>query len=653
MRTRLPYGSWPSPITKDLIVKGAASLIDTWESGGVVWWSELRPDESGRVQIVRRDPDGTTRDLLPEGHSARNRVHEYGGAAWWVHGETVFYTNWEDQRIYRIDGGEPSPITPDPPNPHAWRYADGRVGEDGTMLFCVREDHSRPGEAANEIVALPTDGSAPAVVLVSGRDFVAAPRLSHDGRHLAWITWDHPNMPWDDTELWTADVVIDRTGASLVGAERVAGDPGESVMEPAWGPDGRLYVISDRTDWWNLYRVAGTDELHPRITPDAEIGAPAWQFGNSSYGFGEDGSLVATWSEGGTAVLGRLDEAGTLTAHPLPFLGLKSVRITGDTVTAVAASATEEPQVVQIPVADPSSVSVLRPARDLGLDAASISLPRRISFAAPRNRTSHAIFYEPVSADFAGPDDELPPLIVMSHGGPTSAAKSAFQLTVQYWTSRGFAVVDVNYGGSTGYGRAYRKELEGAWGIVDVEDCVAAAEHAVAMGWVDPARLAIRGGSAGGFTTLAALARTPTFSAGANHFGVSDMTALAEETHKFESRYLDSLVGPYPAAADLYAERSPINHLDGFSAPLITFQGLEDEVVLPNQSERISEALDAKGVPHAYLAFEGEQHGFRRSDTIRRVLDAELSFYGQVFGFEPAGVDDPVALQHADRLPPA
>ena len=650
MRTQLPYGSWPSPISKDLILEGAASLVDTWQSGDIVWWSELRPEESGRIQIVRRDPEGTTRDLLAEGHSARNRVHEYGGAAWWVHGETVFYTNWEDQRIYRVEAGDPVPITPEPPSPHAWRYADGRVSADGTLLFCVREDHTRSDEAANEIVVMPTDGSADPIVLASGRDFVAAPRLSHDGRHLAWITWDHPNMPWDDTELWTAEVLIDDAGVSLVGAQRMAGGPGESVMEPSWGLDGRLYVISDRTDWWNLYRVVEADELHPAISTQAEIGAPAWQFGNSSYGFTDAGSLVATWSQDGAAVLGRLDKTGTLTVHPLPFLALKSLRLAGDSVTAVATSATEEPKVVQVSIDDPTTVATLRPARDLGLDPAAISLPQQISFASSRNRTAHAIFYPPASAEFAGPDGELPPLIVMSHGGPTSAAQPAFQLTVQYWTSRGFAVADVNYGGSTGYGRAYRKELEGAWGIVDVEDCVAAAEHAVAMGWVDPARLAIRGGSAGGFTTLAALAQTPTFAAGANHFGVSDMAALAEETHKFESRYLDSLVGPYPAAADLYAERSPINHLDGFSAPLITFQGLEDEVVLPNQSERISDALDAKGVPHAYLAFEGEQHGFRQADTIRRVLDAELSFYGQVFGFEPAGVDEPVTLLHSDRL---
>lgn len=650
----MPFGSWPSPITPQLIVEGAASPTDVWEEHGIVWWSESRPSEAGRIQIVRRDPDGATTELLPDGYSARTRVHEYGGGAWWVGHGVVYFVNWDDQRLYAVSGPDSiTPITPEPPSAAGYRFADGRVTPDGRWVVCVREDHTREGEAVNEIVAVPTDGATDPVVLAGGRDFVSSPRPSPDGRQLAWITWDHPNMPWDDTELWVAHVENRPDGIGLDRPQRVAGGDGESVMQPGWGRHGVLFVVSDRSDMWNVYCVEGVDSLSCAVELDVEVGGPAWVFGLSDYGFTKpDGHVVLAWSRTGTARLGRFDpEHQEFTAWRLPYTSLSQVRVAGSDVIAIANSTDREAEIIRIGTDGRSpTYEVIRPARDLGLDAEDISRREPITFPSADGREAHGYFYPPTNSSVEGPEDQLPPLLVMSHGGPTSSARPYFQLGVQFWTSRGFAVVDVDYGGSTGYGRTYRKLLDGVWGIVDVEDCVAAANHLADRGLVDRDRMAIRGGSAGGFTTLAALAFTDVFKAGANHFGVSDLAGLAEDTHKFESRYLDGLVGPWPDAKDVYAERSPVHHTDGFSCPLITFQGLEDMVVLPNQSERIVEALDAKGIPHAYLAFAGEQHGFRMAETIVAVLDAELSFYGQVFGFEPAGGGEPVPITHGAAL---
>ena len=593
-------------------------------------------------------------DVTPSGWNARTRVHEYGGGAWWVSGGVVYFANWFDQRLYRIDDeGEPQAITPVPPVESAWRYADGRVTPDGGCIVCVREDHTADGEAVNEIVSVPVDGSRPPSVLVTGRDFVAAPRPSSDGRQLAWIAWDHPNMPWDDTELWVAHMHAAGGTASLDRPKRVAGGQGESVMQPRWSRHGTLHVISDRADMWNVYRVDGVDTLAPMLETDGEVGGPAWIFGLSAYGFTRpDGDLVAAWGSADGAVLGVVshDDGGQAT-FPLSATGLNFVRTNGNDALAIAGMGTREPEVVRIHLGTSEPViEVLRPARNLGLADEDISMAQSISFPSRGGRTAHALFYAPANGSFTGPAGERPPLVVMSHGGPTSAARSSFDLKIQFWTSRGFAVVDVNYGGSTGHGRTYRNLLRGQWGVVDVEDCCAAAEYLVDQGLVDGDRLVIRGGSAGGFTTLAALAFTDTFRAGANHFGVSDMRSLDEGTHKFESQYLDSLVGSRPEFDELYSSRSPINHVDGFSVPLITFQGLEDQVVLPEQSERIVAALDSKGIPHAYLAFAGEQHGFRQAQTIVDVADAELSFYGQVLGFATPDVENPTVIMHAGSL---
>ncbi len=642
-----PFGSWPTPITSELVVAAAVRLSEVRFDSGDVYWSEGRPAEGGVTQLVRRSPDDTTVDLLPEGMNARTAVHEYGGAAWWVSEGVVWFTNWADQRLYRLGpDGVPVPVTPEPAVSRGDRYGDGDVGPDGALV-AVRERHLAGGAAAdvrNEIVRI--KGDAAPELLVSGPDFVTSPRLDPDGTRLAFVSWDHPSMPWDDTVLTVRDLA---TGADIV----VAGGPGESVVEPRWRPDGVLLFLSDRTGWWNLYCWTPGAGIEPVITIDAEIGVPGWGLGSARYALLADGRIVfARWREGydGLAVRGT---DGAVTDLDLPFSAVAALRAAGpDHVVVVSGTPTTEPAVYRVQPGSPE-IEVLRPPRELGIDTGYLSVPETVSFPSVDGdgnpRTAHALFYPPTSPDRTGPDGELPPLLVVIHGGPTGAAVPSLSVGLQYWTSRGFAVVDVNYGGSTGFGRAYRDLLKGVWGVVDVADCIAAARWLAEQGRVDPGRLAIRGGSAGGYTTLAALARDETpFAAGADHFGVADLEALAAETHKFESRYLDGLIGPYPQRRDVYVERSPIHHIEKLTRPLIVLQGRQDEVVPPNQSEMIVDALRARQVPVAYLLFDGEQHGFRRAENIRRALDAELSFYAQVLGFELPAAEaiEPVTVEN-------
>ncbi|GAA1281082.1 S9 family peptidase [Pseudonocardia aurantiaca] len=630
-----PHGSWPTPITSEVVVAAAVRLAELCVDGADVVWSEGRPAEGGRTQLVRRAPDGTTVELLPEDRNCRTAVHEYGGAGWWVRDGVTWFADWADQRLYRLaPGGEPEPITPEPATPRADRYADGDVAPDGATIVCVRERHtgSASTDVQNEIVRLAAHAPSEPEVLVSGPDFVAAPRLSPDGGTLAWLQWNHPSMPWDATQLVVRDLT---TGEETV----VAGGPGESVLEPRWEADGSLLFLSDRTDWWNVYRFTPGADIESVVRINAEIGVPSWVFGTSRYAVLGEGQVVFARSRAGYDALVVRGLDGSLTELDLPFSAIRTVRAAGPgTVAVVAGSPTSEPGVYTVDVVT-SEYETLRAPRDLGIDPAFLSVPEPITFpsvdASGARRQAHALFYPPTHPERRGPQGELPPMLVEIHGGPTSAASTVLSLDVQYWTSRGFAVVDVDYGGSTGYGRAYREELLGEWGVIDVADCLAAAAYLAAAGRVDGARMCIRGGSAGGYTTLAALAREDTpFAAGADLYGVADLEALAADTHKFESRYLDRLVGPYPEAREVYVDRSPIHHVDLLSSPLIVLQGAEDAIVPPSQSEKIVDALRSRRVPVAYLLFEGEQHGFRRSENIRRALDAELSFYGQVLGFE-------------------
>jgi dipeptidyl aminopeptidase/acylaminoacyl peptidase len=656
------YGSWPTPITSELVVRAAAVLGAVVVDGDNVWWSELRPEEGGRTQVVQKRGDAPAVDLLPAGFDARTAVHEYGGGAWWVRGPDLWFANWDDQRLYRLTArAMPVPVTPEPGDPRGDRWADGSVDASGRWTLVVREHHPSGASAAdvtNEIVVLDNRGELAPRSLVGGPDFVSDARVSPDGARLCWLQWNHPDMPWDGTELVVAEVGWTDSGAQLADPVVVAGRPhrapggtgqGESVFQPRWHRDGSLWFVSDRSGWGNLYRWVpdrGGGHVEPRIRMEAEIGVPQWVFGQSRYAFLDDGRVVFAYQRDGLDHLAVEAPDGRARDLDVPYTAVASVEAAGDGVVFVGASATAEPAVVRVslrPAGDEGgevkagAPEILRPPRDLGLDRAWFSTPEPIAFPTSGGRTAHALFYppaNPAAEGTSGADGERPPLLVFIHGGPTAAARPMLQLGIQYWTSRGFAVADVNYGGSTGYGREYLRQLDDNWGIIDLDDCVAAARWLGEQGRVDPHRLAIRGGSAGGYTTLAALAFRDTFAAGASHFGVADLEALAAETHKFESRYLDGLIGPYPERRDLYVERSPIHHVDGFDRPLIVLQGLEDEVVPPNQAEMIVDALRSGGVPVAYVAFEGEQHGFRQAANIRRALEAELSFYGQVFGFE-------------------
>ena len=635
-----PYGSWTSPITTDLITADVVGLGELRADGDDLYWIEMRPTEGGRSVIVRRSADGRIADVLPASFNARTRVHEYGGASYMVrHGEIVF-SHYADQRLYRIrDGEAPVALTPEA----ALRYADGVFDVSRERYVYVREDHRGEGEAVNTLVGIPAAGGE-GEVLASGYDFYAAPRLSPNGRRMAWVCWNHPDMPWDATELWLADLTPD---GHVQQARRVAGGPGISVVDPAWSPDGVLHYASDASGWWNIHRLEESGEVN-LLELEAEFASPPWVFGTPQYAFVAADTIVAVVGDEGTQRLVWLDvPTSTITPLDLPYPDVSSVQV-GDGWLGLGVAAPDRVPAVARYELSRQAFDVVRRSADLALDPADLSTPEAITFPSTGGRATHAFYYPPTNANFEGSPDEKPPLLVLSHGGPTSASSSALRLSTQYWTSRGIAVLDVNYGGSTGYGRAYRERLKGAWGIVDVEDCIQGALFLVERGQADGQRLAIRGGSAGGYTTLSALTFGDVFAAGASHYGVGDLEALARDTHKFESRYLDGLVGPYPAAKATYVERSPIHHVDQLACPVILFQGLDDPVVPPNQAQSMFRALAEKKIPVAYVPFEGEQHGFRQAKNIRRALEAELYFYGRIFGFEPADDIRPVAIENLD-----
>ncbi len=633
-----PYGSWKSPLTSELIVAGSIRLGMVALDGDDIYWNEGRPAERGRQVIVRQRPDGSREDVNPAPLNARTRVHEYGGGEYVVHDGTVYFANFADQQLYKAERGkEPRPLT------HAGghRYADGVVDAARNRLICVLEDHSSEGEAKNGIVAVDLD-SGDETLLASGNDFYSNPRLSPDSATLAWLAWNHPNMPWDGCELHVAG--LDAQG--LPGASQViAGGPTEALFQPQWSPDGVLYFVSDRSGWWNLYRWRDgeTEALAPM---EAEFGVPQWVFGLSTYGFASTERIICAYNRRGTWSMASIDTRnGRLTPIDTPFTDVGGLHVTPARVVFGAGSPSRGGAIVSLDLTS-GAIETIRRASELEIDPGYISSPETIEFPTEGGLTAFGFFYPPQNDDYVAPAGELPPLLVMSHGGPTSATSAVLSSRVQYWTSRGIAVLDVNYGGSTGYGRPYRQRLNGAWGVVDVDDCANGARYLVEQGRVDGNRLCITGGSAGGYTTLCALTFRDTFKAGASHFGIGDLERLALDTHKFESRYLDSLIGPYPERRDLYVERSPIHHVEGLNCPAVFFQGLEDEVVPPNQAETMVEALRVKGVPVAYLPFAGEQHGFRQAENIKRSLDGELYFYSRVFGFELADPVDPLQIDN-------
>lgn len=637
-----PYGAWKSPITSDLIVSGSIGLSQPLLDGPNVYWIEMRPTEGGRSVIVKSDGLGVLTDVIPPPYNARTRVHEYGGGDYAVLAGAVYFSNFSDQRLYvRNREGSPEALTPSAD----MRYADANIDETRRRLICVREDHTVAGrEAINTLVSLDLAGNeTTGRVLVSGNDFYSSPRISPDGSRLAWLTWNHPNMPWDGSELWAGGFGGD---GSLATSACVAGGPEESIFQPEWSPDGLLYFVSDRSGWWNLHRVNAAGTVEAVCEMQAEFGMPQWGFGMSSYAFESADRIVCAYIENGISRLALIDtRTKKLERIGCPYTDMRFVRASPGQVVMRAGSPKEASSIVKLDL-ETGRVSVLRRSNNLQIDAAYLSLPRAVEFPTENGLTAHGFFYPPTNGDYHAAEGELPPLLVESHGGPTAAAATALSLAIQFWTSRGIAVLDVNYGGSTGFGRAYRERLKDKWGIVDVDDCCNGARYLVRLVEVDGKRLMITGGSAGGYTTLCALTFRDTFNAGASHYGVSDAEALAKETHKFESRYLDGLIGPYPEKRDIYAARSPINFTDELSCPVIFFQGLEDKVVPPNQAETMVEALRRKGIPVAYLPFAGEQHGFRQAQNIKRALDGELYFYSRVLGFKLAEPVEPVQIDN-------
>ena len=635
-----PYGSWKSPVTSDLIVAESIRLGQLALDGEDIYWVEQRPREGGRNVIVRRTPDGTIDDVTPSPFNARSRVHEYGGGAYCVGDGVVYFVNFDDQRVYRHRHGEaPVPITPE----GDMRYADMVIDHLRGQIICVREDHTASSEeAVNTLVSISIEGVSSGQVLVSGADFYSSPRLSADGGKLTWLSWNHPNMPWDGCELWVSD--LSSTG-SLEHPEKVAGGPEESIFQPEWSPDGTLHFVSDRTGWSNIYRWRN-GAVEPVTEMEAEFARPQWIFGSSTYAFQSDSRIICSYVQSGNWKLASVEtELRRLNPIPTPYSDMArgDLRVTSDTAVIIAGSPVEALSVVRLDLAT-GDTQVLRTSGDVSLGQAYLSTPEAIEYPTEQNLTAHAFYYPPSNGDYEPTPGEKPPLLVKSHGGPTNATSVSLDLSIQYWTSRGFAVLDVNYGGSTAYGRAYRERMKGQWGIVDVDDCVNGALYLVRQGLADGKRLAIDGGSAGGYTTLAALTFRNVFAAGASYYGVSDLETLAKDTHKFESRYLDGLVGAYPQEAEVYRQRSPVNFTSQLSCPLILFQGLEDKIVPPDQAESMFDAVWAKGIATAYLPFPGEQHGFRRAENIKRALDAELYFYSKIFGFDAAGPLEPVDI---------
>jgi dipeptidyl aminopeptidase/acylaminoacyl peptidase len=621
-----------------MLALGSSVPSELTAEGDDLYWLRLRPEQGGRYSLYRRKRDGLVTEVLGREFNVRTRVHEYGGGSYRAYGSTVFFSNFKDQRVYcKESRASPRPITEE-----GLRYADYVVDERRRRLIGVSEDHRAPaGLPTNTLASINLDGT-PSRTLVQGNDFYSSPRLDPQGSMLAWLTWNFPNMPWDGTELWVAK--IGRDGA-LRSRRRVAGGKAESIFQPVWSPEGRLYFISDRSGWWNLYRwVDGNVEaVHAK---KADFGRPQWSLRLSTYAFQSEERINCTYAQNGIWHLAALDTGtGALAPIKVPFTEMGHIGVRSGRAVFLGGSPAEPMSVVELDPFGRTWKVLYRP--DVPKPGpGNLSTPTHISFPTSGRRKAYAFFYGPTNSDYSAPRGERPPLMVVSHGGPTSATTTLLNPEIQAWTSRGFAVADVNYGGSTGYGREYRRRLNGQWGIVDVDDCVNAASYLARTGKVDGKRLVIRGGSAGGYTTLCALTFRNVFRAGASYFGVGDVEGLAKDTHKFESRYLDSLIGPYPDRKDIYRERSPIHHVDRLSCPVIFFQGLEDAVVPPKQAEAMVESLRNRGVPVAYIPFEGEQHGFRKAGTIKRAFRAELYFYSKVLGFKPADEVEPVEIQN-------
>jgi dipeptidyl aminopeptidase/acylaminoacyl peptidase len=628
MKEVRPYGSWPSVIGSELLATKNKELLEISLEGDQIYWLEQRPDEKGRNVIMRQSSHQPAEELLPTPWNSCSHVHEYGGASYLVDQGTIYFVGDDDQRYYRLRVGEkPEPITPE----EEVRYACGVIDRQRQRLICIREDHRYSGEPRNEIVAIDLQ-TGQVQVLVQGNDFYSSPCLSPDGRYLAWLTWNHPHMPWTESECWLAEIHVD---GSLRHHRRIAGGKEEAVAEPKFSPDGRLYFLSDRSNWWNLYCYH--DHQVTAIRPQPfEIGTQQFFFGHSSYAFLSAEKLICTYTRQGEWYLAFCDlVTGAWQEIETPYTYICYLQSNEHAAVFVGGSPTFPLSVIKLDYAT-MQTEVLRRSLNVPVHKDELSIPQTISFPTSEQQKAYGFYYPPTHRQIQGPTDERPPLIVTLHGGPTAAAHNAYRLDLQYWTNRGFAVLDVNYRGSTGYGRDYRLSLDGNWGVWEVDDCVYGTRFLAEQGLIDEQRTIIRGRSAGGFTTLAALTFRDTFQAGASYFGVSDLRALRQETHKFESRYLDRLLADFTQRPDLYQERSPLNHREQLNCPVIFFQGGRDHIVPPNQAKQMVEALDQRGIPVAYVFYPTEGHGFKQKENIQHSLESELSFYAQVFGFSPA-----------------
>ncbi len=634
-----PYGSWKSPISGKTLVQSSLRLGQIQIDGDSVTWTEGRPAEKGRTALMHWS-GSDIHEITPPDSDVRTRAHEYGGGAFLNAGGYRFYINNSDQQIYEVlANGETRQVTHKP----EYRFADMILDQKRDLLYAVGEDHSDTQNIENYLVRIALNGGKFQIV-AEGFDFYSNPQLSSDGTQLLFLTWNHPNMPWDGTQLRLAD--LDDEG-NIVGIQEIAGGITESIFQPLWDPDGSIYFVSDRNGWWNIYRYSNS-QVTCVLEKQAEFGLPQWVFGMSKYAVLNSGDLVAAYSDLSGSKLVRIDvNQGIFKDISTPYTGIDQVRGSKHRIAFIGYTDSQPGEIVTMDMVTNTS-RTLRKSADTDIDGSYISKSQHISFETASDEMTHAWFYPPKNPNYEAPPEDLPPLIVLSHGGPTGNSSGAFSLAIQYWTTRGFAIVDVNYSGSTGYGRAYRERLKGNWGVRDVQDCAAAAKYLADAGLVDRARLIIKGGSAGGYTTLAALTFMDVFKAGASYYGVGDLTLLAQDTHKFESRYLDSMIGPYPQEKQLYFDRSPLNFADQLDCPVIFMQGLDDPVVPPNQAESMVAALKQNGIPVAYLPFEGESHGFRKSTTVIKSIESEYYFYTQIFGIDPAEALEPIKIFNLD-----
>jgi len=643
-----PFGSWESSISAKIAAESGITFEDLRVSKNKLVWLEGRPYEDGRYVTVGRDINGNTNDLIPIGYNVRNAVHEYGGASYAIHDDLLIFVNWDDQRLYKVvDRSKPQAMTNCPNIPRGERYSDLSITPDGKWLFCVNESHIGKGEPENKIVAISLENPNVSYDVVQGRDFYSSPRISSDGTKLCWLEWDHPNMPWDGCELHVADLQCNER-ASIKREIIVSGGSNESILQPEWAPTGGLYFITDISGWWNL-SVWNGDDIKNVLVETKDHGGPAWRFGFSTYSFLSKNRVAMSSSNGLKGEVKIIEKSNDVVSLEVPHTEITYLVGDRDNLYYVGSSPGTLPEIVRIKL--DGSIKTIKKSSDIVFNEEFFSRPEQICFQTTENEVAYANYYPPTNPDFIGLENEKPPLLVLSHGGPTSSCTTALNLKqVQYFTSRGFAVVDVNYRGSTGFGKVYRDSLKGNWGVYDMDDCISAAHFLADKGLVDRARLIIKGGSAGGYTTINSLTFRDDFAVGATYYGIADLSVFIGDTHKFESKYLESLIGPYSENKNLYYERSAINYTDQLSCPMIIFQGSEDKIVPPSQAEMISNALKKKFIPYSYILFEGEQHGFRKSDNIIKSQEAELYFYGKILGFTPSDKIAQITIENSEFL---